>query len=251
MTQLLKLSAVEYSYAEGFPVLSDINLEVNSGERIAILGANGSGKSTLMRLLDGLAFATSGSYSAFGEPVTEEDFGDPEKARRFRRRAGFVFQNADAMLFNSTVYDELAFGPRQIDLIQTEVEQRVKDVAQLTGVSHLLDRAPFQLSGGEKRRVALAAMLTLNPDLLLLDEPTTGLDPRSQLWLVNLLQMLHKAGKTHIITTHDLGLVHHIADRVIIMDEDHRIAADGATTEILADIELLERVNLVHRDLRI
>ena len=251
MTQILALESVEYRYGQGSVVLSEISFEVKYGERIAILGANGCGKSTLMRLLDGLTFPTSGSYTAFGEPVTEEDFGDPVKARRFRQRAGFVFQNADAMLFNSSVYDELAFGPGQVGLTKSEVEQRVNDIAQLTQVTHLLQRAPFQLSGGEKRRVALAAMLTLNPDLLLLDEPTTGLDPRSQLWLVTLLEMLHKAGKTHIITTHDLGLVRHIADRIIILGEDHRIAADGTTEAVLADVDLLERVNLIHRDLRV
>ena len=249
MSVLLRLNEVDFHYGEQLEALSGVTFEIRAGDRLAILGANGCGKSTLLRLLDGLVFPTAGSYEAFGETVSETAFLDPAKSRRFRQRVGFVFQNADAMLFNSTVRDELAFGPRQIGLSAEEINSRVADMAAYCSVEHLIDRAPFQLSGGEKRRVALAAMLCLNPDVILMDEPTTGLDPRSQVWLVALLEKLQQAGKTLIVTTHDLGLVHHIAERVIVMCEQHHIVAIGETRSILQNTALLEQVNLIHRDL--
>lgn len=239
---------VTYHYSTGVAALEEVSLTIAAGEKVAVLGANGSGKSTLLRLLNGLAFAQSGRISAFGTTLTEANLRDEQTAYRFRRRVGFIFQNADAQLFSPTVREEIAFGPLQMGLAQDEIMRRIVDIAALVGIGNLLDRAPFQLSGGEKRKVAIASALVVNPDALLLDEPTTGLDPRSQTWLVDLLKRLHAAGKTLVTATHDLALVPELADRVFVFDEQHRLAASGPTRDIFADTDLLVRVNLIHAD---
>lgn len=242
------LSNVSYHYLSGAVALEDVSLTIAPGEKIAILGANGSGKSTLLRLLSGLAFARTGQVRAFGQEVTEAGLQDEATAYRFRRRVGFIFQNSDAQLFSPTVREEIAFGPLHIGLPPAEVEGRVHDIARLLDIEPLLDRAPFQLSGGEKKKVAIACVLTLNPDALLLDEPTAGLDPRSQSWLLNLLLRLNGAGKTLVTATHDLNMVPTLADRVFVFSEQHRLVAQGPSRDILADTDLLLRVNLIHPD---
>ncbi|HLV80486.1 MAG TPA: ABC transporter ATP-binding protein [Chthonomonadaceae bacterium] len=235
-----------YRYGEGVDALEDISLTIELGEKVAILGANGCGKSTLLKLLDGLLFAQTGTLTAFGEPLTAAALADEARDHAFRRRVGYLFQNADAQLFCPTVRDELAFGPLQLGLPHAEVQERVEETAALFGIAGLLDRAPFQLSGGEKKKVALAGVLTLNPETLLLDEPTGGLDPRSQGWLVDLLTRLHAAGKTLVTATHDLHHVPILADRVVVLSEAHRLIAEGPAGAILSDLRLLEAANLLH-----
>ena len=181
--------------------------------------------------------------------MTEENLRDEKFAYRFRRRVGFIFQNSDAQLFSPTVRDEIAFGPLQMSLSVGETEKRIRDVAALLDITRLLERPPFQLSGGEKKRVAIACSLAVNPDVLLLDEPTNGLDPRSQYALVELLVRLSAAGKTLITATHDLNIVPRIAHRALVFSEEHTIVADASSKEILADLPLLLRVNLVHEHL--
>jgi cobalt/nickel transport system ATP-binding protein len=195
--------------------------------------------------MNGLIFPIAGTITAFGEPITEQALRDENLSNRFRRRVGFIFQNSDSQLFSPTVRDEIAFGPLQMDLPIEEVEQRIEDIAQMLEISRLLDRAPFQLSGGEKKKVAIAASLAVGPDVLLLDEPTTGLDPRSQHWLVELLSKLHAVGKTLITATHDLNIVPHIADRAIVFSEEHRIMAADDVKSVLSDSNLLVSVNLI------
>ena len=148
-----------------------MSLTIAQGEKVAILGANGSGKSTLLRILSGLVFPQSGQVQAFGQALTEAMLQEESAAYRFRRRVGFIFQNSDAQLFSSTVREELAFGPLHTGLAQGEVEGRVQDIARLLDIENLLDRAPFQLSGGEKKKVAIACILTLNPEPRRLDNP--------------------------------------------------------------------------------
>ncbi len=244
-----KLSDVGYRYGEGVVALHGVSLTIGMGETVAILGANGCGKSTLIKMLDGLIHPQEGLIEAFGEPLTEASLRDEKFAYRFRRRVGFIFQNSDAQLFSPTVRDEIAFGPLQMGLSVEETEQRIRDVAALLDIVRLLDRPPFQLSGGEKKRVAIACSLAVNPDVLLLDEPTNGLDPRSQYALVELLVRLSSAGKTLITATHDLNIVPRIAARALVFSEEHTVVADGASQEILADLPLLLRVNLIHAHL--
>ncbi|CEK19517.1 energy-coupling factor ABC transporter ATP-binding protein [Chthonomonas calidirosea] len=246
LDNLFVLKQVSYRYNPETPALSNISVELRAGESVALLGANGCGKSTLLKLLGGLLFAQEGEVLAFGEPLTEAFLNVERNAHRFRRRVGFVFQNADAQLFSATVREELAFGPLHLGLPYEEVLQRVHDVARLVQVEMLLERPPFLLSHGEKRRVALGCVLATNPDVLLLDEPTTGLDPRSQVQFSELLQALHRAGKTLIISTHDLHLVPELAQRALIMAEDHTLAADIPTAQLFDHLDLLYRVNLIH-----
>jgi cobalt/nickel transport system ATP-binding protein len=243
------LSDIGYRYGEGVVALQGVSLTIGMGETVAILGANGSGKSTLIKMLDGLIHPQEGRIEAFGEPLTEQSLRDEKFAYRFRRRVGFIFQNSDAQLFSPTVRDEIAFGPLQMGLSIEETEQRIRDVAALLDIARLLDRPPFQLSGGEKKRVAIACSLAVNPDVLLLDEPTNGLDPRSQYALVELLVRLSAAGKTLITATHDLNIVPRIASRALVFSEEHTIVADASSQEILADLPLLLRVNLIHEHL--
>ncbi|HLJ54898.1 MAG TPA: ABC transporter ATP-binding protein [Chthonomonadaceae bacterium] len=240
------LAGASYAYAGGVTALDAVTISIAAGERVVVLGANGSGKSTLIKLLDGLLFAQAGCVEAFGEPLTEAAMRDDRLAHRFRRRVGFIFQNADAQLFSSTVREEIAFGPLQLGLPPDDIESRTAEIARLMEIEKLLGRAPYQLSGGEKRKVAIASSLVISPDVLLLDEPATGLDPRSQYWLVQLLRRLHEAGKTLIMATHDLAIAPDIADRAIVFAEDHRVAADAPVSAVLGDTGLLLRVNLVH-----
>lgn len=243
---LYDIKNVFYSYISGKPVLSAVNLQVRRGEGLVILGANGSGKSTLLKLLCGLIHPDSGQIYAFGRELTEKALQDVEFLQDFRQRVGFIFQNSDAQLFSTTVWDELAFAPLQAGLTPELVAQRVEETAELIGIKHLLDRAPHKLSGGEKKKVAMACVLTVNPEVLFLDEPTNGLDPRTQYWMVEFLIALRKAGKTVITATHDLSMVEDIAQRVMIFREDHTVAADGTPLELLSNRRLLLDVNLIH-----
>ncbi len=247
---VFEVQEASFAYPDGTPAAGGVAFYIAGGDRVALLGANGSGKSTVLRLLAGLIHPSSGSVRAFGEPLTEARLADPVSAAVFRRRVGIVFQNSDAQLFCPTVADELAFGPLQLDLPLGEVRRRVADLAGMLGLGPLLDRPPFRLSGGEKKRVAIGAVLAINPEVLLLDEPTTGLDPRSQHWLVHLIGELSAAGKTVVTATHDLDIVPLLAARAIVLDEGHRVAADGPSGDILADGDLLLRVNLVHEHSR-
>lgn len=226
--------------------LENVNLTVQAGETLAILGANGCGKSTLLKLLDGLYFPRDGTISAFGKPLTEEALRDNEYNFEFRRRVGLVFQDPDVQLFSPSVLDEVAFAPLQLGLSRGEVNRRVDSALEALRIEKLRDRAPHHLSGGEKRRVALASLLTLQPDVWLLDEPSTGLDPRSQSWLVEFILEQRKLGKTIIIATHDLVIAEEVASRMCVFSEEHHIIASGSPEDILGDHDLLHRSNLSH-----
>jgi len=247
---IFDLRNVSYTYLRRFEALKEVNLTINAGEQVAILGANGSGKSTLLAILNALNYPTSGEFYAFGNPVKEELFDtleDNEFNRFFRKKVGFLFQNPDVQLFSSTVYDEIAFGPLQLDLPPEDVKKRTEDIIRMLGIENLADRAPHMLSGGEKKKVCIASILSTNPDVLLLDEPTGGLDPRSQMWLIELIQDLAKSGKTIITATHDLDIVQQISNRAIVVGEDHTIKADTASASVMNDLDLLMSTNLMHR----
>lgn len=241
----MKLRDVSFEYLTNETVLRDINLDIYSGEKIAILGANGSGKSSLQKILNGLIFPSKGEYRAFGQLVNEETLNDEQFSQSFRQRVGYIFQNSDAQLFSANVWEEIAFGPLQMKLKINEVNERVNGIIRMLNLESLQDRPPYKLSGGEKKKVAIACVLSINPEVLILDEPTNGLDPRTQRWLINLLVELNKAGKTLITCTHNLDIVEEIADRVIVFNEEHNIVAEGSPLEILSNKELLLSVNLI------
>jgi cobalt/nickel transport system ATP-binding protein len=243
---LIELTAVTFAYPGHDVSVRDVSFAVDAGERLALLGANGSGKSTLLHLIDGLYFPQQGSISVLGETLTEESLERTAFGPQFRKEVGFLFQNSDAQLFCGTVADELAFAPLQLRWPKAEILRRIDETLSLLEIAHLRDRAPYNLSGGEKKRVALASLLIVNPSVLLLDEPTAGLDPRSQSMLLEILDKLCASGITLITATHDLTLLPHLADRALVMREDHTLAADGATESILENTDLLLDVNLVH-----
>lgn len=237
---VFELQQVTYAYPSR-PALREVTLTVPPNQRIALLGANGSGKSTLLRLLDGLYFAQSGDVRAFGQKLDEIALSDERKAYAFRRRVGLVFQHSDVQLFNPTVYDELAFGPLQLGWDKTRIAGQIDMMLERFGIGHLRQRSPHRLSGGEKKRVALASVLIIEPEVLLLDEPCSGLDPLSQ---GNMVQFLSESrDRTLITATHDLAIVPEIAERCLVLS-DGRLAADGETAAILSDRTLLRDCHL-------
>lgn len=246
MTEVFRVEGVEFAYPGHPRCLDGVGFSVQAGERVALLGANGSGKSTLLHLLDALYFPTAGEITAFGRPLTEESVEAEPFGPRFRKEVGFLFQNSDAQLFCATVAEELAFGPLQLRWPREEIRRRIDDTLCLMEIGPLRDRAPQTLSAGQKKRVALASLLVMSPSVLLLDEPTAGLDPRSQSVLLELLHALSHAGMTLITATHDLHSVPHLADRALVLSEEHRLVADGPAEEIVADRDLLLSVNLIH-----
>ena len=237
---------VSYAFPGLPPCLRDLSFQVHAGERLALIGANGSGKSTLLHLLDGLYFPSSGSITAFSTTLTEESVERPPFGPFFRQSVGFLFQQSDIQLFCPTVADELAFGPLQLRWAKSDILQRIEETLTLLEIGHLRDRTPYQLSGGEKKRVALASVLIMNPSVLLLDEPTAGLDPRSQSLLLDLLDALAQRGMTLITATHDLALLPHLADRALVLTESHTLLRDAPVAEVLDDAQLLMSVNLIH-----
>ncbi|MGH9614376.1 MAG: energy-coupling factor ABC transporter ATP-binding protein [Bryobacteraceae bacterium] len=234
---------ISYRYQQTM-ALNGLSLQVMPGERVALLGANGSGKSTLLRLLAGLYFAERGEISFFGERLTERQFEDEDFFFQFRRRVGVIFQNPDIQLFNPSVFDEVAFGPLQLRWPNSQIRKRVGEVLEAMGIAHLRDRAPHRLSGGEKKRVALASVLILDPEVLLLDEPSAGLDPGSQSQIVDFLVSCGNGSKTVITATHDLDTLEDIADRCYVL-EGGRIAGEGTPLAVLHDVALLERTKLI------
>lgn len=240
---VFEVSDVTYHYND-VTAIAGLSLSIRQNQRVAILGANGSGKSTFLRLLDGLYFPDSGTITAFGDPITEQAFQDERFAFSFRRRVALVFQNPDVQLFNPTVFDEVAFGPLQLRWSKDEIRHRVAQTLEMMEIEHLKDRSPHRLSGGEKKRVALASVLVLDPEVLLLDEPTASLDPKSQGRVVDFLVGWGGA-KTIITATHDLDIVEDIADYCFVF-QNGRVVGEGTPAEILADNVLLESTNLIH-----
>jgi cobalt/nickel transport system ATP-binding protein len=244
---VFSLRNVRYLYNGRQPALDGIDLEVRPGEQIVLLGANGSGKSTLLKLLDGIYAPSEGTMRVLGREA--KAVAEGEDAFAFHREVGLVFQDPDVQLFCATVFDDVAFGPLQLGLSSEEVRVRCQEALELMEITHLSRRAPFELSGGEKKRAAIAAVLSLRPEIILLDEPTAALDPRTKWVLVNLIHRLGQDGKTLITATHELEIVPIIANRVIVIGEERRVLADDTPERILHDRDLLIQANLIHPQL--
>lgn len=244
MALLFDLQDVGFEY-DGIPALRGLSLQVTEGESLALLGANGSGKSTLLRILNALCFPSRGSVSFGGQRLAPELLHQNGFGLAFRRKVALVFQNPDVQLFNPTVFDEVAFGPLQLQWSKEQILSRVTTALELMKIEHLRDRPPYRLSSGEKKRVALASVVVLDPEVLLLDEPTSALDPRSQSQIIDLIQEWRGAAKTVITATHQLEIVEDIAGRIAVLEEGV-VAATGTPAEILSNQELLLRANLVH-----
>ena len=207
---------VSYAY-DRIEALTNTSLQIRRGERIALIGANGSGKSTLLRLLAGLSFADTGQIYYSGELLNQNRLEEQEFFLRYRRSVGVVFQNPDIQLFNASVFDEVAFGPLQLGWPRPAIREQVEKTLLAMGVADLKDRAPHRLSGGEKKRVAIASVLVLDPEILLLDEPTAALDPASHAHIVELLTGWADGSKTVVMATHDLETLEDIADRCYVL----------------------------------
>ncbi|MFZ0815203.1 MAG: ATP-binding cassette domain-containing protein [Candidatus Sulfotelmatobacter sp.] len=244
MPATFEVQDISFSY-ESIPAIRGLTLRIEEGDRIALLGANGSGKSTLLRILDALYFPSAGAVAFKGDNLTQERFQQDEFFLNFRRRVALVFQNPDAQLFNPTVFDEVTYGPLQMQWSKEEVLRRADEMLNFMSISHLKDRPPYRLSGGEKKRVALASVLVLDPEVLLLDEPTATLDPKSQSQVVDLIQQWKGTARTVITATHQLEIVEDIADRVLVL-EAGAVIAEGTPSEILSNSNLLLRANLIH-----
>ncbi len=246
MEDIISLKNIDYSYYGRIPALKNVNLSVKKGEMFSIIGLNGSGKSTLLHIINALIFPDSGDVLFDGNTVTEKSLIDKSFGTQFRQRMGYIFQNPDIQLFCPTVFDELLFGPLQLNLPLNEAEERAEQTLSYLGIGYLKERPVYMLSGGEKKRVAIASVLTMNPDVLLVDEPLSSLDPKTQTFFIELLLELNHAGKTIIFTTHQLDLIEHLQPKVAVLSEEHTIRKTGSASEILSDEELLISVNLIH-----
>lgn len=222
MTPIINLSHISYNYEE-VSALNDISLEIYAGELIFFTGPNGCGKSTLFKLLNGLIFPTKGEYYFDNKKIDKNTLQDNIFAKNFHKRIGYIFQNPDVQLFNATVYDEIAFGPRQMNLNEDIIHQRVNELLIYLNIQHLQDRPPYHLSGGEQKKVALAAILALNPDILMIDEPLNGLDNKTRQWFKDFLMDFIKANKTILISTHEQELLSLPHSRIIKFNDKHTI----------------------------
>ena len=239
---MFELEQVRFAWPEGRTVLRDLSLRIAPGEKVVVLGANGSGKSTLLKLLNGLLLPDHGNCRYQGQALTRSALREPGFARRFRSEVVLLFQHPEAMLFNPTVRDEIAYGPLRLGLADSE--QRVARWAAELKLEPLLDLPPYALSGGEKQKVALAALLALEPTCLLLDEPIANLDPRSTGWLID---HLLESPATVVVSTHNLTMAAELGRRCLILSEDGRLHYDGPVAAALGDLDLLSAANLVHR----
>lgn len=241
---MIRLEDVSFKYKNKV-ALNKIDINIEEGESIAIIGPNGSGKSTLLKLLNGIIFASQGKYFFDETDISEERIKDNKFSKSFHKKIGFVFQNSDTQLFCSTVFEEIAFGPIQMGLSNEDIEKRVNGCLKMLNIEKVKDEHPYNLSGGEKKRVAIASVLALNPEVLVLDEPMNGIDPKGKKFLKELLIMLNKSGKTIICATHDFEYVEGIFKRGIVFSENHNIIRDGRYENIIKDKQFLEEHNII------
>lgn len=242
---MIDIRNISYSYDNKTSALKDINITVNKGEAIALVGVNGSGKSTFMKLINGLISPLNGSFIFEGEEINSKKLQDDKFSKAFHKKIGFVFQNSEAQLFCSDVYDEIAFGPRQMGMREDEVKKRVEDTLKLLKIEELRNRQPYHLSGGEKKKVAIASVVVLNPEVYVFDEPLNGLDPKTKRFLREFMIAINKAGKTIICSTHDFEYVKGVFKRAVVFSNDHTILRDGDYEEIMGDTEFLYENNII------
>lgn len=229
----VSIRSLSFAYPDGQVALRDVSLAIGRGEKVALVGPNGAGKSTLLLHLNGI-LRGSGRVEVLGQPVQDGRLGS------VRAQVGFVFQNPDDQLFSPTVFEDVAFGPLYMGLPREEIQERVRRALEQVGMEAFEDRMPHHLSLGERKRVAIATVLAMNPEILALDEPSLGLDPRARRGLISLLGELPQ---TMVVATHDMHLVRDLLPRTVILDQG-RVAAEGPTQDILADRELLEQHGL-------
>lgn len=228
MHHTIEVNQLKFNYPDGHVALKGVSLHIEPGEKVALVGPNGAGKSTLMLHLNGI-LQGQGAVKVAGLPVQAETLG------KVRAAVGLVFQDPDDQLFSPTVFEDVAFGPLHMGLPEAEVHTRVHAALEAVGMGAYAERVSHHLSVGEKKRIAIATVLSMNPEILVMDEPSAGLDPRARRGLINLLAALPQ---TMLVSTHDIRMVAEVFPRTVIMDEG-QIAADGPTSALLADTALL------------
>ena len=236
---MLEVKNIKYSYTKDYQALKGVSLKVEKGEMVALLGKNGAGKSTLFLHLNGIYEPDEGQVFIDGEELKY----DKKSLLKFRQKVGIVFQNPDDQIFAPTVEEDVAFGPLNLKLPMEEVQKRVTESLARVGMSGFEKKAPHHLSGGQKKRVAIAGILAMKPEIMVLDEPTAGLDPQGVRGLSKLLKELNEEGITIIISTHEVDLVPNYAKRVFVM-VDGLLIAEGTPKEIFARPEILDKANL-------
>ncbi|PRR82423.1 energy-coupling factor ABC transporter ATP-binding protein [Clostridium vincentii] len=241
---MIKLESISFTYKNKV-ALDNVNVHIKEGEAVAIIGPNGSGKSTLLKLLNAIIFPNQGKYMFDGSEINQGALKDNKYLKLFHKKLGFVFQNSDTQLFCSTVFEEVAFGLVQMGLPEAEINKRVCDCLNLLNVDKLKEEHPYNLSGGEKKRVAIASVLAMNPETITLDEPMNGIDPKGKRFLRDLLIDLNKSGKTIICATHDFEYIEGIFNRAIVFSEDHKIIRDDSYENVLKDEEFLRKYNII------
>ncbi len=246
LQSIFSLTDVHYSYEGAIEALCGITLAIQRGERTAVIGANGSGKSTLLAVLDGLLFPQRGVMNFDGHPITPVTMREAAFQRAFRLRVGYVFQNPDVQLFCPTVREDILFGPLQLGIAPAEINHRFESVVGLLKLAPVLNRSGHHLSIGEKKKAAIASVLVIDPEVLLLDEPTAGLDPQTSRDIIAVVQKAHTSGKTVIMATHDLHIVEEIADTIHVFGSGRTVIRSGRSEEILGDRDFLQKNNLVH-----
>ncbi len=245
MSVILRTENLTFTYGQGTPfektAVSDVNIEINKGEVVGVIGHTGSGKSTLMQMLNGLIVPTSGKVFLEGEDI----FANKKNLRKLRFRVGLVFQYPENQLFEETVEKDIAFGPRNMGLPEEAIKERVKKAAEFTGLKpELLSRSPFELSGGEKRRAAIAGVIAMDPEILILDEPTAGLDPMGKEVLLSQINAYHKSrGNTVLLVSHNMEDIAKIADRVLVMNKS-KCEMLLPTKEVFSQGDRLEKMGL-------
>lgn len=244
MEVVFELNKISYKY-DNHLALDCISLTFEKGKAYALLGENGCGKSTLLKLLNGLIIADKGSVVYRSKVLDGAYLKNRMKAKVFHQQVGFVFQNPDVQLFCSNVYEEVAYAPRQMGLEESEVERRVFDCLKMVDIEHLIHRDPIFLSDGEKKRVAIAAVLSANPQVLVLDEPLNGLDPRSKRFLLDLMIELKRANKTIICSTHDLKYWEPLFDQAIVMNRKKQVVRVDGYRSVVNDKTFLESLNIL------
>jgi cobalt/nickel transport system ATP-binding protein len=243
MNPLIELRNMSFNY-ELTEALSCINLEIFKGDSVSLIGTNGSGKSTLLKVINGIYFPQKGEYLFDGKVINEKNLKDSLFSKSFHKRVGFVFQNSDVQLFCSNVYEEIAFGPRQMGMKESDVQSRVMDCLSLLHIEHLKHREPYHLSEGEKKKVAIASVLSLNPDVIILDEPMNNLDPRTKIFLRDFLIKLNLSGKTIIAATHEFEYVQGLFKKAIVLSERHEKLREDVYELVIQDNKFLKENNI-------
>ncbi len=235
----LETKNLSYTYHDGTEALKNVNIKIKKGEKIAIMGPNGAGKSTLFSHFNGLSEPTSGHVEIEGEKIVFER----EELLKVRQKVGIVFQDPNDQLFAPTVKEDVAFGPMNLGLDYEEVERRIGEALEMVGMTGFEEKTPHHLSGGQQKRVAIAGIIAMRPDIMILDEPTAGLDPEGVDKVLNILNNLNKEGMSIVISSHDIEMVNHFADKIFVL-YDGEIIAEGDRHQIFSDKELLKKAHL-------